>query len=396
MSDPIERKPTLSLSSISRPPDVPAGLAGVAPHVDEVIVTLIDCSEAQLTAIEQKMSSLAQLAEKTTNLTRVSSDSHPFYYLRDVEETYRVGEPLAGETCPGPFSGSMLLANWAEILNLGWSRCSSEWRLALHGDEMMHNPETLIEHCLKLDEQNRDVVHVLVESETGRSSHPIRLSRNLPALRWEGTACSTIEGGLRPAVLDENPRIAPPPGRDLLTDVETFRILYAEARSRRWNVHPVNLLHMARTAGAAGMPDFAPQAIDAHLESSLYPEERAWACALRGEILETSDAPEASRWYERSLDEHPGWKSALRLCRSRFAERKWRECVEAYRRATELQDRIPLVDDGRESFASSLVHAAASLHELGHRSEASAACRTLRETFPASKAIATMCSTIES
>jgi hypothetical protein len=394
MNAQIERKPTLSLSMVSR--DLPAGLADVAPHVDEVIVTLFDCDDAQLGSVEQKMSSIPELAEKNTSLLRVSADSHPFLYLPDVEETYEAGESLAGESYPGPFSGSMFMADWAEMLNLGWSRCSAEWRLALHGNELMIAPETLIGRCWQLDEQRRDVAHVSVESESRRSSHPIRLARNLPAIRWEGTACSTIESGLRPAVLDGNPKIVPSKGSVLLTDLEAFRILYAEARSRRWNVHPVNLLHMAKTAKEAGMPDFAPLAIDAHLENSLYPEERAWACALRGELLETDDASEASRWYERSLDEHPGWKSALRLCRSRFAERKWRECVEAYRRATELQDRIPLVDDGCESFEASLVHAAASLHELGLRGEASAACQTLREIFPTSKAIATMCSTIES
>jgi len=406
MSDDTQKKPTLALSlstttSLFDSPTPQETLLTDAlfKHVDEVVVVIVNfpvvvVDHPGVSTRSTDQLSLSLSPGKTMHVVGINAESHPHLYRRDVEETFAAGDPLAGEKYPGPHTGEPFLADWASAMNLGWSRCSAEWRLGLCGGETVQDPETLVEHCRNLDENHRDVAHVSLEASPGRSSYPMRLARNLSAIGWEGAARPTIDGGIRPAILDGSPRIACADGRGLQSDRDTFRALYADAREKRWNVQPTNLLHMAKTAEAAGLPDFAPLAIDAHLQVSLYPEERAWACALMGEHLEPGDASSASRWYERSLEENPGWKSALRLCRSRFLEKKWDSCVKAYERAVELQEVLPLVDDGLENFPSSLVHVAAALHELGHLAEARLTCQILRSTYPDSKGIQALCSKI--
>jgi tetratricopeptide (TPR) repeat protein len=143
------------------------------------------------------------------------------------------------------------------------------------------------------------------------------------------------------------------------------------------------------------MESFAPLALRTYLDNSLYPEERAWACALQGEIYEESaDLHQAATWYERSLAEHPGWKSALRLARIRFHQRQFRECLTAYDRAVENRDHHHLCDDGAESFNAVLLYVAVALHETGKKDAAKLCCQRLRETYPNSSRVADLCRTI--
>jgi tetratricopeptide (TPR) repeat protein len=225
-----------------------------------------------------------------------------------------------------------------------------------------------------------------------------RLALNIPAIHWEGAARESLDGIQRSSKLDD---FLQSTRSDLgnylrLTDPEVFRVLYAEARQKNWDVHPSNLLHMARTARHAGMSSFAESAIKTYLDCSFYPEERAWAHSLQGEHLEARDLlAQASDRYELALAEHPGCKSALRLSHSRFLERKWQASLDAYQLAIERRNAVELVDDGAPTIDGGLICAAASLHELGRAAEARAACRELRRMFPESETIAKMCQIIE-
>lgn len=399
-SDEIERRPTVSLCLTSRLLPLSESLETVGPYIDEMVLVLVDCSENLREAFLRGLDHHPILKDKPCTVVAVDYATHPHLYRRDVPETFDLGHPLAGEKYAGPFSGHPFVADWSAVRNLGFGRCSQEWRLCLEADEVLDNPGQVASSCFLLDEHKRDLGYSNRRRSDnlphGRSVLAGKLARNLPEIYWEGAARETLEGSLRPAVLDNFLRTTERPSPlQRLDDAEVFKILYAEARATDWAIPPVNLLHMARTARHAGMTPFAATAVDAYLANSLYPEERAWACAIRGELLEEEgDFAEASRWYERSLAEHPGWKSFYRLSRSKFREKEWQACVEAYQGGLVNQDLVQLVDDGPESSDIALVLVATALHHLGRVSEAREASKALRLLFPSSQAVGKLCETI--
>lgn len=392
----LGKRPSSSLTVVMCVPVDVTWLEGIAPHVDEVVVTSIDCSEKEREKICRDVKGSAILRKKVTDVIAVNPTNYPELYLIDLEETFQTGEPFRDEVYTGPFTKQPFLADLASVLNLGWSQCSQEWRLTVMDNEIFSSPEEIAGVLFLLESRRRDAGHLSVARIPGSTHYPTRIARRLPAIRWEGAARPVLDGSLYPAVLDGNLKVLTRDGRNpLQSDRDVFRSLYAEARKKDWNVPSASLLHMARTAEAAGLPDFAAPAIEAYLEASLYTEERAWACALRGEISEKrKDYADASSWYERSLEEHPGWKAALRLSRSKFSAGHWQECINAYARAMEHKDHFHVVDDGKEEFASSLIPLAVSLHQLGRRKEASKIAKDLLTLYPESKSIAMLCQQI--
>jgi hypothetical protein len=392
-----EQIPTTSLCLVGPPLPRPPFLEQIGPHVDELVVVLVDCNESLRIAFEHWLDGQPALAPKPRVIVSVDPSSHPHLYRKDVPETFTQGSPLADEIYPGPFSGNHFVADWSAVRNLGFNRCSMEWRLNLEVNEMLDDPEQITSACFLLNEHRRDLGYLSVRRPVLRRSFLAgKLARNLPALRWEGTARESLEGALRASLLDNFLQTSlKSHGRPHPTEAEIFQILYAEARAADWAVPPVNLLHMAKTARYVGMPDFAKTAIDSHLNNSLYPEERAWACAIQGELMEEhKEFSDASRWYERSLEEQPGWKSAYRLSRSRFKESKWQACVDAYRAGLANQDVIQLVDDGCESRETALIYVAVALQQLGQGDEAREVSAALRLLFPANQTILELCETI--
>jgi hypothetical protein len=131
------------------------------------------------------------------------------------------------------------------------------------------------------------------------------------------------------------------------------------------------------------MPDFSLALIERYLDTSTWPEERAWACAMAGEIVEArKDFPGSSAWYERSLAEYPGSKSAYRLCRTRFREGKWREVVDAYEIGMANAPVLQLLDGGSSYADKSKILVAAAWEKLGERSNALLVCEEALQAFP--------------
>jgi tetratricopeptide (TPR) repeat protein len=388
--------PTVSLSLTVRSARSPSTLLSVGSHVDEVVVVLAIAAEHR----EQWITTLDTnplLRDKIKTVIEVDPQTHPHLYEPDLPATFQLGNPLGDETYRGTATGKMFVSDWSAVRNLGWTRCSQEWRLALYDDENLDHPECLRDLCRSLDSHNRDVAYGS-SSRDKRCRYAARLSRNFSGIRFEGSARESLEGGLRPTIVEGilSTRTTSASPSDLATECsETFRTLYAEARARSWDVPLSNLLHLAQTSRHADMEPFAPLAVKTYLDNSLFPEERAWACAIRGEIYENaSDLHQAAAWYEISLAEHPGWKSALRLARIRFHQKQFQECLAAYDTAVENNDHHHLCDDGDESWNATLLYVAVALHETGKKEAAKLCCQKLRETYPNSPQVADLCRTI--
>jgi hypothetical protein len=178
-------------------------------------------------------------------------------------------------------------------------------------------------------------------------------------------------------------------------ELDSFKVLYARAKWCNWQILPGDLLQLARFSKHVNLPGFAETAIATYLDESLYTEERAWACALQGERLEAQEkCAEASSWYERSLAEHPGYKSAYRLCRSRFKERNWSACLEAFQVGLENDEFVHVVDDGNEDKNKALVLIVAALKELGQLVEAKDKANILRAIYPNNGHIQQLCESL--
>ena len=393
------RRATTSLCTMSRHlPDL-ARLGELSPHVDELVLVLVDAVEHADEILHHHLDDHPILSKIPRTILSIGPSTHPQLYAPDVPETFVSGHPLAGEVYPGPFSDGPFLRDWSAARNLGFSMCSREWRISLDPGEYLANPGHVAGTIAVLDDNNRDVGyanhHVADDAPRGRSVATGLLARNLPALRWEGTARESLEGSLRPCLVDSILQIVPstsPP----LSDAEVFRVLYANAREKNWDVPPVDLLHMAKTARHAGLPDFAETAISAYLECSFYPEERAWACAIQGQLLEDrGDLEGACGWYDRSLAEQPGPKSFYKLSRCRHRQSRWQDCLNAYEAGLAIQNVAQLVDDGPETAVATLLCVASALQQLGHLAEARQAALLLRQLFPSKKSVITLCESLE-
>ena len=391
------RRPTVSLSLTVRPGDERAGslLDSVGPWVDEIVVVAVDLPSSAVDALK----SHPVIGGKNHAVTEVSLRSHPYFYARDAAETFAAGSSLAGEVYSGRCSGGYFVSDWSAIRNLGWSRCSCEWRLALDGNDVLLNPAYVASVCDVLDGHQRELGYLscsrparAAPTRAATSSLVGRLGKNGSPVRWEGVAAETLEGSSKTAVVEGSLATVKSAGASTaLEESDLFKVLYASARRRSWDVPPCDLLHMARTARFAGMPDFAEVAIRTYLESSLYTEERAWACAIRGELLEErEDYAGASTWYERSLAEHPGRKSAFRLCRSRFLEGRWQAALDAFE-VGRTSSFVHFVDDGKESGDESLILAAVALEKLGRVDEARKYGDVLRTLFSNNESVLRLC-----
>ena len=90
---------------------------------------------------------------------------------------------------------------------------------------------------------------------------------------------------------------------------------------------------------------------------------------------------EASSRYLSSLSLRPSWKTACRLARTRFREKKWQGCLSAYQDAVKYQW-DPETDPGDESADRTLILAAESLKQLGRLVEARALYERAITLFP--------------
>jgi hypothetical protein len=364
-------------------------LANVGPYIDEIVAIVNDTTDRTIPILCDYAE--ARKPGFKLDIVDVTRETHPELYIMDVPETYMVGRPLAGESYAGPFTGAPVLADWAAIRNIGWKRCTKPWILFLDADDVVQDPESIPGLCAALRASevelgcSRYVYNVQDDGGSRSESFRERLVRNLPHISWVGLAHEILAGQQKTAHIDGNLIVhdmKDSQGADVRIPGRCFKILYHQARANDWNVPPRSLIYLAMEARPF-LPALAAAALDRYLEVSLWPEERAWACCLRGEICEQrEDYAGASEWYGRALAEHPSSKAAFRLCRSRFHECKWQECFDAFQIGIENKSVLQLLDNGPVYEGMSRILVAAALDKLGRLREAADMCRQAVEAFP--------------
>jgi glycosyltransferase involved in cell wall biosynthesis len=371
---------------------VPRLLDNVGRYVDEVVAVVNDTTDRTVEVLEayarQRRDGDRPLRLETVEVT---SGSHPQYYLIDEPSTYEVGESLTGESCPGPFTGKPLLADWSAARNLGWRRCTKPWILFLDADDVVADPESIWGMCVALEARGVELAatRYIYDAGSDGSSHSEsyreRLARNLPHMSWIFPVHEVLHGSRKTAHVEGNLVVRDMKdnaGRDVRVPGRCWKVLYHHARSRGWRVPPRILLYLALESRAE-LPDFALELVERYLDASTWPEERAWACAVAGEIAEgRRDFPKASAWYERSLAEYPGSKSAWRLCRTRFREGRWRDVVDAYEVGVANLPVLQLLDGGPAYGDMSKILVASAWDKLGETGKALAACEEALAAFP--------------
>ena len=372
-------------------------LDNVGPYIDEIVAVVNDTSDRTIPILCDYAE--ARGKDFKLDIVDVTRETHPELYIMDVPETYMVGSPLAGESYAGPFTGALVLADWAAIRNLGWRRCTKPWILFLDADDVVQDPESIPGLCLALQANGAELGcsrYVYNHRDDGGSrseSFRERLARNLPHISWVGLAHEILAGQQKTVHIDGNLIVRDMKdnqGKDVRIPGRCFKILYHQARSNEWNVPPRSLIYLAMEARTA-IPDLASAVLDRYLDVSLWPEERAWACCLRGEIHEQKeDYEKSSEWYERALAEHPSSKAAFRLCRSRFHECRWQACVDAFQIGIENKSVLQLLDNGPVYEDMSRILVAAALDKLGRLREAVAMCLLAVEAFPGNSNLALM------
>jgi glycosyltransferase involved in cell wall biosynthesis len=372
-------------------------LDNVGPYVEEIVAVVNDTTDRTIPILREYAE--AQGPGFNLDIIEVTYDTHPELYILDVPETYLVGRPLDNEIYAGPFTSSPILADWGGIRNLGWRRCTKPWILFMDADDVIQDPESIPGICEKLQANGAELAcsrYVYSVREDGGSqseSFRERLARNLPHISWVGVAHEVLVGQQKTAYIDGNlvvHDLKDNQGKDVRIPGRCFKILYHQGRSNEWNVPPRSLIYLAMEARSV-LPDLAPFLLNQYLEVSLWPEERAWACCMRGEICEQREEyPEASEWYTKALAEHSSSKAAFRLCRTRFHECKWQECVEAFQIGVASKGVLQLLDNGPVYEDMSKILVTAALDKLGQLNEAVVMCREALDAFPHNSYLALM------
>ena len=406
-------RPTVSLHLLVKNGESCIGrlLENIGPYINEIVAIANDCSDRTVTILRKYAEFRG--SEFGLQIIEVTPSTNPELYILDVPQVYTVGNSLAGETLPGPFSGDYLLADWAGIRNLGWGRCTKQWILFLDADDVVQDPEAIPGICFSLDGKrvlNGAIVddprlladlavsrYIFSATEEGASQSDAfreRICRNAPFISWAGVAHEVLRGARKTAQIDGNLVVRDmrdSTGDKIRVPGRCLKILYHHARSNDWVVSPRDLIYLGMEARST-MPDFAEAVLERYLTMSLWPEERAWACSMIGEIYEyRDDYLSASTWYVKALAEHPGSKAAFRLCRSRFHEAKWQEAVDAYHVGVENQRGVlQIIDNGPAYEDMSKILVTAALEKLGRRNEALVMCEETLKIYPQNPALLAM------
>jgi tetratricopeptide (TPR) repeat protein len=394
--------PTLSMSLTVRRPlsqeeEVNLGnylTESVLPYIDELIVTRVTTEDPSYHILDYQMEDWT--GDYSSH--EVTPSSHPHLFIDDKADSYRTGQPLNGEQFLGPFSNRKIVGNWAEVRNTGFARCTSEWRLVSHEDERLARLEKVREILHTLEVNRANIAHGILHLPEGTVIVP-RLAKNESAIRWEGIAFEIIDGATKFAILEDLLTATslcsaayPPPDN-------AFKALYAKLRdpSSLIEIPLWSLIHLAETCNSVGLGELADSAIGHCLDNSLWPEERAWAASVMGDIEMNlrGNYPKASEWFTRSLKERPGWKAAMKLSRCRFHQGLWSECTSSYEEGLSLEKVIHLMDQSMESIPASLILATEGYHQLNRSQEAREGCEILKKLFPNSEKVASLCDLIK-
>lgn len=376
-------------------------LENVGPYVDEVVMVLNDTTDGTREIVER----YCKEKKKELVIDEVTSETHPEFYILDTKETYTSGRSLCGEDFEGPYTEGPILANWSAVRNIGWNKCTKQWRLFMDADDLMLDPEAIPGLCNILStyeaEQANSSYHYSADQQ-GRAkgaSYRERLVKNVPHIQWIFPIHEVLDGATRITHIQGN-LIA----RDMRDNLgagtripgRNFKILYHLARDNDWNVSPrtlVNLLMEVRhmIEGGKTMMLFAEELLKLYLERSTWPEERGWACCIVAEMFERMDSHEkAIELYKQSLVEHPGTKSAWLLCRTLFPLGRWQECIDAYQMGVENKEAHQVLNDGPLLEEMTKILVTSCYTELKNFKMARHFCDQIMISFPGNVAILEM------
>lgn len=371
------------------------------PYISDVAMILNDTTDNTRRIVEEFC-----LSKNLPHIiSEVTSRTHPELYIQDTAASYSMGPPLAGEKFGGPFTEAPLLADWAAARNTLWTTSGSwkgKWRLFLDADDVIQDPESLLGLCMVMEREGIEQActrYLFDIAETGQargSSFRERITRNTQSIRWIYPIHEVLAGSLRTAHIDGNLVVVDKrdnKGTGIRVPGRNFKVLYNLARRSDWDVSPrilVNLIMETRLiVGGSGIErDFVESLLNLYLQHSTWAEERAWAMSMVGEVLETChDYHAAVKLYEASLQEHPGAKSAFRLCRARFYVGDYSGCVAAYELGIENKVVHQSLDEGVLYEDSSKILVASALDELGQHDRAREMCRAAISAFPMNDAL---------
>jgi len=394
------RVPTVSLHLLVKNGESCVGrlLDNVGPYLREVVAVVNDTTDRTIEILRQK----CEQHNLELLVIEVTFETHPDFYLLDVPETYQRGVALSDECYEGPFTGKPLLAAWAAARNLGWDKCRCEWRLFLDSDDIVEDPQSIPGLCLALEERGIDLATSRYQYATtsgGRSQADAfreRLAANKPAIRWVGSVHEVLKGQEHTAHIEGSLRVVDKRdslGEGLRPSGRCFKVLYHEARlfnklgldipARTW-------IYLAMESKRE-VPELALFALDKYLDVSAWAEERAWAYVMKGEIFEErGDEVDAVSCYEKSLEEHPGTKSAFRLCKVCFSLKRWQAAIDAYYLGVANKTTLQVVESGEVFEDACKILVAASYGKLGRVNDALKWCNAALVCFPNSQPLQAM------
>jgi tetratricopeptide (TPR) repeat protein len=340
---------------------------------------------------------------KRVDITLVTYQNHPELYIIDEPATYNVGRSLCGENFGGPFTGGPILADWSAARNLVWDRTTADWKLFLDADDVLEDPYSIWGICEVLKANRVDLglakYHwaVNADGQPRGASYRERITSASENIRWIYPIHEVLYGSTKHAFIDGN-LVAidkrDSAGKDIRIPGRNFKILYQFAKSHDWDVGSRMMLQLAE-AGKP-MPLFVREAISVYLERSTWLEERAWAYRLLGETYEQEgDFTRASEHYEQALKEHPGNKAAFALCRSRYHEGRFRECISAYEEGMKHSQILQVIDDGPLYVDISKILVADAWWRLGNIKKALEMVKLARVAFPKLAPLAALAADIE-
>jgi len=384
------QRPTISAliatSSISHPKLMPEPLArtlkSIKDHVDEVVLIAAGPHPLDFEDLDGHLV--------------VDLNAKDFPHLYVAEQISRSLPTLAGESFDPP--QALLVASASSTRELGQTACSCDYILHLQEGEILLSPEYLRGACRLLARYRRRGSYSHHAISTGsrclpyRASLEILLTTRLPRPEWSGPVrerpiginTTLIEGSrsLKVRLVGASPKTE-------------HQILYRHCQISDWKVPEIMLMHLVSASRSCGDYEFLMSCVDTVLARSADPETRAWASAMKGDLLISSLTPSPDRaieWYERSLVEFLTWKTALRLCHAQFDAKRWRECQEAYELANRLREQgTCLLDDSPLDLNPSLLLSTAALCEMGQRTLAKENVQRLLEIFPNNDKVRSLC-----
>lgn len=306
----------------------------VGPYLHEVVAVLNDCTDETAEVIahgcrRHRVRRLVQVA--------VTPETHPGLYFRDEAESYAVGQPCAGEVFDGPFTGSMMLADWAAARNVGWRQHESDWRLILDADDLVRDPQSipgLVQLLSVSGFQAASSAYDVGDPPTATGARE-RLCRNTPDFTWTGC----VHERLTTTGIDKVAHVA---GSLVVVDVRDSRgagtrvplrnlkVLYRAARASGWQLTTRDSLCLASEARYL-MPDLCENLLSRVLADADSQVERAWACAVMGDLSSVrGDRDAAVEWYERANAHCKSRRCTLKIAREHHNAGRIASCSRAY------------------------------------------------------------------